>query len=120
MPITFYPNPEDVHRGSIPEYIELMTNAAEQYKAVVLDKQAKAGEEKHAVPRDITISYNWEAITELLQLVRELPEGNKEDKTKKSQYLTKLADVYEILRSAKMPKLEAVRLALTNEARQLA
>ncbi len=33
--------------------------------------------------------------------------------------LTKHADVYEVLRGAKMSKLEAVRLALISEAAQL-
>jgi hypothetical protein len=48
-----------------------------------------------------------------------LPEHNQASRLTKAGYLAKLAEVYEVLRGAKMPKLEAVRLALINEANQL-
>ena len=41
------------------------------------------------------------------------------NKLAKADHLKKLAEVYEVLRAARMPKLEAVRLALMNESMQL-
>ncbi len=125
MPINFYPHDEDLVAGSILERLELLTEAAERYKAVVLDKGTTAvsadtnGEKKRIAPRDITSAYNWGGLAKILREIRELPEVTAANKTAKADQLTKLADVYEVLRGAKMPKLEAVRLALINEANQL-
>ena len=122
MALIFYPHTEDAQKGTLSERIEILMEAAERYKAIVLDASAKSTEgemTKVMVPREQTSAYNWEEIARVLRAVRELPEANKTDKTKKSHLLTKLAEVYEVLRGAKMAKLEAVRLALINEAAQL-
>jgi hypothetical protein len=120
MTLVFHPHPEDADKGSLMERIDVLMNAAQLYRASVLDLTAKNIEPKKiTVPRELDISYNWEEIARVLRETRELPEGNKVDKERKSQLLTKLAEVYEILRAAKMSKLEAVRLALVSEANQL-
>lgn len=122
MPLTFYPYPEDAQKGSIKEGIELLMDAAERYKSVVLDAGATpvSGEVRRiTTPRELTAAYNWDEIARLLHQIRDLPEINKEDKLNKATCLTKLAEIYEVLRAAKMPKLEAVRLALISEANQL-
>lgn len=122
MALTFYPHTEDAQKGSLDEKIEILMEAAERYKAVVLDESTKVASSdpnKRMVPRDMVAAFNWEEITRVLHEIRDLPEGDKLDKTKKGELLTKLAEVYEVLRAAKMSKLEAVRLALISEANQL-
>lgn len=121
MPMTFYPHLEDAQRGELAERIEVLMEGAERYKAFVLDESSKVALDpsKRMVPRDQRAAYNWEEITQVLRAIRELTEGSKADKVKKGDLLAKLADVYEVLRGAKMSKLEAVRLALVNEANQL-
>lgn len=127
MPLTFYPHVEEGEKGSFEERIELLMDAAERYKAVILDPAVKtpAGGEtetkevKRMIPRDLGAAYNWEEIARTLRGIRELPEGSKAEKMKKADLLKKLAEVYEVLRAAKMSKLEAVRLALMSEANEL-
>lgn len=123
MALTFYPHSEDAQKGSIGDRIETMMEAAERYKAIVLETTIKKPEpedtKKRMVPRDLTAAYNWEEIARILREIREMPEGSKRDKIIKAEFLTKLAEVYETLRAAKMSKLEAVRLALIGEANQL-
>lgn len=121
MTITFYPHLEDI-RGSLPERIESLMEAAQRFKAIITEEAAKvipADPNKRSVPREILAAYNWEEIAKTLREIRELPEGNKLEKSKKGELLAKLAEVYEVLRAAKMSKLEAVRLALMGEANQL-
>ena len=99
-----------------------MLESAERYKAVILDannQPTATGEKKRTSPRDITHAYNWEEIAKLLRQIREMPENSPSAKLAKSTKIKKLAEVYEVLRGAKMAKLEAVRLALANEANQL-
>jgi len=127
MTLTFYPHTDDTQKGSLADRIEILMEAADRYKAVVLDGTAGAatatpsekGTIKRVTPRDQTAAYNWEEIARVLHEIRELPEVGKLEKTRKGQLLTKLAEVYEVLRAAKMSKLEAVRLALISEANQL-
>jgi LPS sulfotransferase NodH len=119
MALIFYPHLEDAQRGSLEERIEHLMEAAERFKAVVLDDASKSVEIKRLVPRDQTAAYNWEEIARVLREIRELSEVSKQDKTRKGILLTKLSEVYEVLRAAKMSKLEAVRLALINEASHL-
>jgi hypothetical protein len=118
MTLTFYPYAEDAQKGSLTERIDILMEAAEHYKAVVLDA-ASEGSERSVVPREQTIAYNWDEIAKVLREVREMPEASKEDKHNKASLLKKLAEVYEVLRCAKMSKLEAVRLALISEATSL-
>lgn len=124
MAITFYPYVEDANQGTLVDRIDVLMEAAERYKAAILDAAAaeREGEaptnHKLSVPRDIMVSFNWEEIADVLQSVRAMPEGNG-DKHKKGMLLAKLAEVYEVLRAAKMSKLEAVRIALMSEANQL-
>lgn len=123
MALVFYPHTDDLQKGTLDERIALLMEAAERFKAVVLDStttgDTSEGAVKRSTPRDLTASYNWEEISRVLREIRELPEINKADKAKKGDLLAKLAEVYEVLRAAKMPKLEAVRLALIGEATQL-
>lgn len=125
MSMTFYPHQEDLATSNIVERLEVLLEAAQRYKAVVLDSAAKSvdgglGESKvRATPRELDAAFNWDEVAKLLREIRDLPEGAPTAKLTKSDRLTKLAEVYEVLRAAKMPKLEAVRLALMNEASQL-
>jgi len=122
MGLVFYPHAEGLQKGILSERIDEMLEAAGHYKAAILDVKAfgeKTEMKKIMVPRDLQIAYNWEEIAKILREIREMPEANKEDKEKKSRLLLKLAEVYEVLRGAKMPKLEGVRLALVNDAQQL-
>lgn len=128
MSLTFYPHADDIQKGSLEVRLDVLSEAAERFKAVVLDPSFSAVPSvdhhsdtatKRMVPRDQQVSYNWEEITRILREVRELPEANKSDRLRKADYLTKLAEVYEVLRGAKMAKLEAVRLALISEANHL-
>jgi hypothetical protein len=121
MPMIFYPYEDKLDVTSLKERLEILLEAAEQYKAVVLDAATKTVDsgKKRTVPNDLSHAFNWEEIAKLLREIRELPEATSPNKIAKSESLTKLAEVYEALRAAKMPKLEAVRLALVNEANQL-
>ncbi|MBX3708172.1 MAG: hypothetical protein KIT56_08095 [Gammaproteobacteria bacterium] len=121
MPMIFYPHIDDIQRGTLGERIDILMEAAERYKAVVLDESSKAAVDlnKRMVPREQLAAYNWEEIARVLREIRELPESNKIDKSRKGDLLAKLAEVYEVLRAAKMSKLEAVRLALISESNQL-
>ncbi len=123
MPITFYPHEEDISAGTIKEKLEILLAAAERYKAVVLDAAAKTETTTDAktrlAPKEIPYAFQWQEIALVLRQIRDLPENNKSNRMTKIDHLTKLAEVYEMLRAAKMPKLEAVRLALINEANHL-
>jgi len=122
MALTFYPYSEDAQKGTIDERIDTLMGAAERYKAIVTAVKAESTEEekpRRIAPRDLTAAYNWEEIARILREIREMPEGSKADKTRKGELLRRLAEVYEVLRAAKMSKLEAVRLALVGEANQL-
>ena len=122
MPITFYPHIDET-LGTLSERIDVLMDFAQRYKAVVLDTAAKAPvaglEAKRIAPKDQTVAYNWDEIASVLREAREQPEATKPDRLRKAEYLSKLAEVYEVLRAARMSKLEAVRLALMTEANQL-
>lgn len=123
MSLVFYPQViEGATLGTLDEQIELLLESAQRYKAVVLDTASKA-EAQHAkippAPKDVAISFNWELIASVLRAVREMPESKGDERVAKADKLLKLAEIYEILRSAKMARLEAVRLALASEAAQL-
>ena len=125
MGLKFLPHDDDVNKGSLDDRLEVLLDAAQRYKAEVLDVMAKPEvavdptASKLLIPREIKISYNWEEVARVLHEIRELPELSPGDKEHKSKLLTRLAEVYEVLRAAKMSKLEAVRLALISEAAQL-
>lgn len=124
MSMTFYPQNDDVDKGSLDERIEILMEASERFKATILEFSTKVDEEKidtkkRMVPREQRAAFNWEAIARILREVREKPEATKGDKLQKAKLLSKLAEIYEVLRGAKMSKLEAVRLALISEANQL-
>jgi hypothetical protein len=124
MPITFYPHEEDISVGTIKEKLEILLTAAERYKAAILDATAKTPEltadaKARIAPKEIAHAFQWQEIALVLRQIRELPENNQSNRATKIDHLTKLAEVYEVLRAAKMPKLEAVRLALINEANHL-
>jgi hypothetical protein len=123
MSINFYPHDEDLE-GSRPEAkIELLMAAAERYKAVVLEIAAKAqpnvDPKKPMVPHEIAHAYNWDEVARFLRELHDMPEQSLTARLTKANLLAKLSEVYEVLRGAKMPKLEAVRLALLNESNQL-
>jgi len=125
MAIIFYPQEDVIEVGSMDEKLEALLSAAERYRAIVLDAaqkytaQQQAVTKKGMVPRDISSAFNWDALAAMLRQVRELPESAPSTRLSKAMKLEKLAEVYEVLRGAKMPRLEAVRLALMNEAGQL-
>ena len=124
MALTFYPHEDDLKASPILEKLAVLLEAAERYKAIILEIAAKnvdvtAETKKRMVPREVQHAFNWEEIARLLRELRNLPESNHASRMTKADHLTKLAEIYEVLRAAKMPKLEAVRLALVNEAAQL-
>lgn len=121
MTLLFYPHEEDLNAAPLSEKLDALLDGAERFKAIVLEEAAAkaVAPKKKISPREITASYNWEQIASVLSQIRELPEANQASKLTKADYLTKLAEVYEVLRGAKMTKLEAVRIALVNEAAQL-
>lgn len=125
MALIFYPNIDEPLRGTPADKVEVLMEAAERYKAIILDEKSHLNqpvsmeEGKRAVPREMTAAYNWGEAARVMREIRELSEASPPEKAKKAELLTKLAEVYEVLRAAKMSKLEAVRLALINEANQL-
>jgi len=123
MSLVFYPHEDILETSSLQEKLEVLMDAAESFKATVLDVAAEAlrrvNLSKKITPKDISIAFNWEEITKVLKEIRDLPETTSVNKTLKAEHLLKLAEIYEVLRAARMPKLEAVRVALTNEANQL-
>jgi hypothetical protein len=123
MTIIFYPHDEDVAVGSIKERLEVIMEGAERYKAIVLDvgNPAVVSPEpaKRLTPKDMRVAFNWQELAKIFREVREMPENNVSGKAAKADRLTRLAEIYEVLRGAKMPKLEAVRLALMNEVGHL-
>ena len=130
MALTFYPHEDDLERAaSIPvaEKLEILLEAAERYKAIVLDASAAASlpadtealGPRRTTPADLKVAFNWEGIAQVLSEIRALSETGPREKASKAANLTKLSEVYEVLRAAKMPKLDAVRLSLVNEANQL-
>jgi hypothetical protein len=125
MPMIFYPHQDELESSTLEQKLEVLMESAERYKAIVLDI-TKAGSvpaapdaKKRMTPREIGHVYNWEDLAKLLRNIRDLPETSPSAKVSKADKLTKLAGIYEVLRGAKMSKLEAVRLALVNEASQL-
>ncbi len=126
MTITFYPHEDELSSSTLDQRLEVLLESAERYKVVVLDASkstaaplAEGKEKQRNSPRDIQHVYNWEEIAKLLRDIRELPESAQSSKLTKAAKLKKLAEIYEVLRAAKMAKLEAVRIALMNEANQL-
>jgi hypothetical protein len=124
MPVSFFPHDEDVQLGTIAERLEILMEAAERFKSTVLEMGAspavvakdETGAIKRLTPRELKAAYNWQEIARIMREIREMPESNQGAKSSKADRLTRLAEIYEVLRGAKMPKLEAVRIALTNEA----
>ena len=126
MAMTFYPHQDNVDQGTLAERVEILMDAAERFKAVILEVTPAAkvemeenGTVRRIIPRDQKVAFNWEEISRVLRAIRELPEISKTDKVAKADLLSGLSEVYEVLRGAKMSKLEAVRLALLSESNQL-
>lgn len=121
MALIFYPHQDDLSSSSIQEKLDALLEGAERYKAVILDtkKNTDSDSTKRMAPSDMTYSFNWDELAKLLREIRDHSESNSANRLAKAENLKKLAEIYEVLRGAKMPKLEAVRLALVNEANQL-
>lgn len=122
MTVVFYPHEDELMTSTLEQKLEVLLESAQRYKAVVLDASKPlidTTEKKRLSPRDFTHVYNWEEIARVLRQIRELPETTPTAKIFKADRLKKLAEIYEVLRGAKMPKLEAVRIALMNESSQL-
>lgn len=120
--LIFYPKHGELISSSTKDKLDALLSAAEQYKALVLDPQKKeinADPAKRQTPREMSYSYNWDELAKLLREIRDFPENSSPNRLSKAENLVKLAEIYEVLRGAKMAKLEAVRLALVNEANQL-
>jgi len=121
MALVFLPQDDELEASQLSQKLEVWLEASERYKALILDASIKSVDaaNKRIAPRDMVYSINWNGLSKLMRQIRELPEGSPSGKVLKAGALTKLADIYEVLRGAKMPKLEAVRIALANEAKQL-
>lgn len=124
MAITFYPHEDELETSTLKEKLDTLIESSSRFKAAVLESSGvtaapESGVKKLTTPRDLTAVFNWEEITRLLREIRELPEATPVNKLTKADHLTKLAEIYETLRAARMAKLEAVRIALINEATQL-
>ena len=126
MALNFYPHSDNIDKGTLLQRIEVLLDAAERYKAIVLEvTSAKVettddeGRPRRMIPRDLTAAFSWEEIARVLRSIRDMQESTKSDRALKAELLTSLAEIYEVLRGAKMSKLEAVRLALISEANQL-
>lgn len=117
MPIIFYPHEDDTKKGTLEQRLEVLAESADRYKATVLDSPASS--ERAHTPRDISISMNWDEMASVLKEIREMTESDEGDRHRKAHLLAKLADIYEVLRDARMSKLEAVRLALAAESQQI-
>jgi hypothetical protein len=126
--VNFYPHDEDMQSGSVQEKLSVLLDAAHRYRSAILEPPAtpppstsgaEPAAKKRMVPREIICAYNWQELAKLLREIRELSESTPSTKALKGSHLKRLAEIYEVLRGAKMPKLEAVRLALMNEASQL-
>lgn len=124
MSMVFYPHQDELTTSNLEQKLEVLMESAERYKAIVLDVKATEASptpdsKKRTTPRELAHAYNWEELAKAMHEARTLPETTPASKLTKVARLTKLAEIYEVLRGAKMPKLEAVRLALVNEANQL-
>lgn len=123
MPISFYPHEEDVAVGSIKDRLEILMEGAERYKAFVLDAGSavvfSTEPGKRNVPKEIKVAFNWQEISRIMSEIRAMPEGNLASRGTKGDCMLRLAEIYEVLRGAKMPKLENLRAALMLEAQQL-
>lgn len=120
MSVMFFPHADDLDTGTLQEKLEVLMEAAERYKTAVMEVKASTAEAKKGMtPREMTVALNWQEIAKLMREIREMPESNPGNKAKKATHLARLGEIYEVLRAAKMPKLEAVRIALMNEAKQL-
>jgi hypothetical protein len=125
MPITFYPHEDDISAVELKEKIEILLSAAERYRSAILDPaliQPVGGvsdAKSRMAPKDIPYAFQWQELAIVLRKIRELPENNQSNRSVKIENLMRLSEIYEVLRSAKMPKLEAVRLALVDEANHL-
>ncbi len=117
----FYPKHGELTSSNTKDKLDALLAAAEQYKAIILDPDKKDINDptKRQVPREMMYSYNWDELAKLLREIRDFPENSSANRISKAENLSKLAEIYEVLRGAKMAKLEAVRLALVNEAGQL-
>lgn len=134
MPLVFYPHTEDLIASTLSDRVEILLEAALRYKAIILgapapstsaalmmpeDPSAEELRSQRMSPKDMVVAFNWEEIAIAMREAREMPEATKDDRMMKADRLAKLAEIYEVLRSAKMSKLEAVRLALMSEVNQL-
>lgn len=122
MSLIFYPHEDELNASNLDQKLEILLESSERYKAVILDTKAVdiiPSAANSMIPKKLAHAFNWENLAKLLKEIRELPESSPSSKVSKADRLNRLAGIYEVLRGAKMPKLEAVRLALVNEASQL-
>jgi len=117
--ILFYPQDDEMEAADADGKLEILLSSAERYKAFVLDASSAHPVTEKKTPHDIPVAYNWDGLAALLRQIREMPESSPAARLAKAMKLEKLVTIYEVLRSAKMSKLEAVRLALMSECAQL-
>lgn len=122
MTLIFYPNEDVVERSSrssIRDKIGILLDAAAKYKAYVLN-QVNAKKALHfAKPVLQQSTFNWDFIVQVMRDIYDLPEEELAERQIKSDSLLKLSEVYSVLRSARMPKLENTRVALFQYAHKL-
>src|SRR5689334_11095284 len=107
--LIFYPKHGELSSSNTKDKLDALLTAAEQYKAIILDPQKKDINDpsKRQVPREMGYSYNWDELAKMLREIRDFPENSSQNRLSKAENLLKLAEVYEVLRGAKMAKLEA-------------
>lgn len=121
MSLIFYPTSNKVNQGSLEERLDCLKAGASEFKEITINTTPELLQKTHHVrtPREQKVAYNWDAISKVLREIRALTENVEAEKEKKATLLLTLADIYAILRDARMSKLEAVRVALKSEAMQL-
>jgi len=123
--ITFYPHDDDMSNATISEKLDVLLGAAERYKTAIADPKNATGllvgedGKGRLIPREMKIAFNWQEIAKMMREIHEAPESTTPSRLTKAENLTKLAEVYDVLRGAKMPKLETVRAMLMGEANVL-
>lgn len=121
MSLVFHPTSNKLNQGTLEERLDCLKKGASEFKEITNNTMPELLQKNHhaRVPREQICAFNWDAIAKLLREIRALSENLTSEKEKKAKLLLMLAEIYAILRDARMNKLEAVHVALKSEAMQL-
>lgn len=122
MAIIFYPSEDVIKKNEKTSYrdkIAILRDAAEKYKTYVLEQISSNKELRVVKPSLLKAAFNWDFIVKVLQEIYSTPEDSAEERALKADNLLKLSEVYSILRTARMPKLENTRFALFQYSHKL-